>query len=454
MSRLFGTDGVRGVANTELTPEIAFSLGRAVAVVLAAEAERSRPILVGRDTRCSGTMLEAALTAGITSAGRDVVSVGILPTPGVAMVAVREGAAAAAMISASHNPVADNGIKFFGADGFKLSDATEDAIEAAMHDDTRPRPTGIDVGQARIAQNLGRHYYQALQDAGSDLRGIEVVVDAAYGAAYAVGPYVLRKLGASVHELHCANDGARINVESGATHMGALQHEVRALRAHGHERVIGIAFDGDADRSLFVDETGAIITGDHVLLIIASAMAELGTLAHRTVAGTVMANVGLERALAARDIRLERTAVGDRYVLERMREHGYTLGGEQSGHVIDLARNTTGDGPMTAVTLLSILARSGQRLHDAASDLVIAPQVLVNVRVASRGAMELPAVREAIDATNEALGSGGRLLVRASGTEPLIRVMVEGADAGRVTHWAETIAATVRELAGATQIPG
>ena len=448
MSRLFGTDGVRGIANTELTPEDTFLLGRAAAVVLAAEADQHRPIIVGRDTRCSGTMLEAALTAGITSAGRDVVSVGILPTPGVALVAVREGAAAAVMISASHNPVADNGIKFFGADGFKLTDATEDAIESLMHQKDLPRPIGAFVGRARIAQNLGRHYYQALHHAGTDLRGIEVVVDAAFGAAYAVAPYVLRKLGASVHELHCKDDGTRINVDSGATHLGPLQSMVRELRAHGHERVIGVGFDGDADRALFVDETGAIITGDHVLLILALAMEQRGKLTHRTVAGTVMANVGLERALSAHGITLERTAVGDRYVLERMRERGYTLGGEQSGHVIDLARNTTGDGPMSAVVLFSVLAEAGVRLHDAASELIVAPQVLVNVRVAHKNALEIPAVQHAIAATNDRIGTAGRLLVRASGTEPLIRVMIEGDDAPMIHTMANNLATQIAELAG------
>ncbi|HTX60175.1 MAG TPA: phosphoglucosamine mutase, partial [Verrucomicrobiae bacterium] len=265
---LFGTDGVRGVANDDLTPELAFALGRAGASVLAESSDRHRPVVVGRDTRLSGTMLEAAIVAGITSVGRDVVQLGILPTPAVARVVVAERAAAGVMISASHNPIADNGIKFFGEDGFKLSDDVERAIESAIGASDVPRPIGTGVGIARTAQNLGKHYYEALSATGARLDGLHVVVDGAFGAAYAIAPYALRKLGATVTEINCENDGSRINVGCGATDLRPLQAAVRAALERGERGVVGVAFDGDADRALFVDETGAIVSGDHVMFAI------------------------------------------------------------------------------------------------------------------------------------------------------------------------------------------
>jgi len=389
-------------------------------------------------------MLEAAIVAGITSVGRDVVSLGIVPTPAVACVTVRENAAAGVMISASHNPIADNGIKFFGPDGFKLSDAIEEEIESLVYSTTLPRPTGADIGVARLAQNLGKHYYEELYAGAADLSGIEVVVDAAYGAAYAVAPYALRKLGATVHELHCENDGARINVACGATDMRALQEKVRELAAGGHDRVVGVGFDGDADRALFVDETGERITGDHVMFLLGRDAHERGELAGDAIVGTVMSNIGLERALASRGIRLLRAPVGDRYVLEQMRAGGYVLGGEQSGHIIDLRRNTTGDGPMTAVALLSILARDGKRLRDEVAEVVEAPQVLVNVKTAARGVLESPTVRAAVAAAEAELQGTGRLLLRPSGTEPLIRVMTEGDDREQIERVARHLAALIK----------
>jgi phosphoglucosamine mutase len=369
----FGTDGVRGVANDDLTPELAFAIGRAGATALAHESERHRPVIVGRDTRLSGTMLEAAIVAGITSVGRDVLQVGIIPTPAVARITVAENAAAGVMISASHNPIADNGIKFFGPDGFKLSDDLEHEIEALMEREDLPRPTGIDVGVARIAANLGKHYYDELYGTGADLRGLRVVVDGAFGAAYAVAPYALRKLGADVIEINCENDGARINVECGATHLGPLQSAVERATSDSDGAVIGVAFDGDADRALFVDETGTILSGDHVMFAIGCALHARGVLAHDTIVGTVMSNIGFERALARAGIALVRTAVGDRYVLERMQSGGFVLGGEQSGHIIDLRRNTTGDGVMTAVTLLGLMREQGATLHELVRDVVVAP---------------------------------------------------------------------------------
>jgi phosphoglucosamine mutase len=425
VSRLFGTDGVRGVANRELTPELALRLGRAVAGSLP---DDDRAVLIGRDTRCSGSMIEAALVAGITSAGRDAISLGIVPTPAVASIARATGAAAGAVISASHNPIADNGIKFFGGDGFKLSDDLEDRIEALVDAADLPRPTGTDVGVASVAQNLARHYYHELYDGAPELSGLTVIVDAAYGAAYAIAPYALRKLGADVLELNCEADGARINVSSGATDLRGLQGAVRERIAAGQKHVVGVAFDGDADRALFVDETAAIVTGDHVLFALAREMRSRGELPGDAVVATVMSNVGFERALRAHGIGLVRTAVGDRYVLEKMRSGGYALGGEQSGHVIDFRHNTTGDGPRTAVTLLGIVAARKTTLHELVREVVYAPQVLVNVRTSRREVLDAPSVLEAVAAAQAALGESGRLLVRASGTEPLIRVMAEGED--------------------------
>ncbi|MBV8246583.1 MAG: phosphoglucosamine mutase [Candidatus Eremiobacteraeota bacterium] len=438
MSRIFGTDGVRGVANADLTPELAFKIGRAGAAELAKSSDRHVPIVVGRDTRVSGTMLEAAIVAGITSVGRDAVSIGIVPTPAVALVTVKTKAAAGVMISASHNPIEDNGIKFFGPDGFKLSDTMEDEIEELLDSETLAHPTGTGVGVAKVAQNLGSHYYSALYEHAADLSGLNVVVDGAFGAAYAIAPYVLRKLGATVHELHCEADGARINVDCGATELAPVIRRVRELIDGGEKHVVGVAFDGDADRALFVDEGGQPISGDHVMFVLAHDLRRRGELVGDAVVGTVMSNVGLERALQHEGIRLLRAPVGDRYVLEQMRAGGFTLGGEQSGHIIDLRRNTTGDGPMTAVTLLSVVVSSGTTLHELASGMRVYPQVLINVR-ARKTVLDDARVMAAI-ADAQARLEGGRLLVRPSGTEPLIRIMAEGDDR-------ERIEAVCRELA-------
>ena len=446
MRRLFGTDGMRGIANRELTPELALRVGRAAASLLAEEADR-RPILVGRDTRLSGTMLEAAIIAGITSVGRDAIALGVVPTPAVASITRREGAAAGVVISASHNPIADNGIKFFGCDGFKLSDDLEHRIEELLDSDELPRPTGTGVGEARLAQNLARHYYRELHEGAPDLSGLPVVVDGAFGAAFAIAPYALRKLGAQVTEINCENDGARINVACGTTDMRALQAAVRAKTGGGERRAIGVAFDGDADRALFVDETGAVVSGDHVMFALACRMQAEGQLGRNTVVGTVMSNIGFERALRRHEIDLIRTPVGDRYVLESMREGGFTLGGEQSGHIIDFRYNTTGDGPRTAVTLLGIVASGDASLHELVREVVSAPQVLVNVRTGNREVLAAPAVRDEIAAAEAALGDSGRLLIRPSGTEPLIRVMAEGDDRGLVESLASRVAARIEQEA-------
>ncbi|MDE2570900.1 MAG: phosphoglucosamine mutase [bacterium] len=441
--RIFGTDGVRGVANADLSPELAFRVGRAAAVVLAHEVDAERPIVVGRDTRVSGPMLEAALVAGICSAGRDVLLVGVLPTPAVALITQAIEAAAGAMISASHNPIADNGIKLFGGDGFKLSDALEEEIESDIAADAGPRPTGLEVGGVKAAQGLQSRYLVHLMEHAHALQGLEIVVDGAYGAAFGIAPEALRRLGASVHPINCEPDGARINVACGATHLDSLVAEVRR-----HPGSVGVAFDGDADRALFVDEEGRVVNGDHILALLAAEMQRAGELPEGTIVATVMSNVGLERALHELGLRLERAAVGDRYVLERMQSGGHPLGGEQSGHIIDLRRNTTGDGPMTAVSVFSLMARRGARLADLASHIKTYPQVLINVPTRRRELVDHAEVRARIAAVTQALGEEGRVLVRPSGTEPLLRVMVEGPDRPTVVRMAEEIAAAIRAAGG------
>ncbi len=463
--RVFGTDGVRGVANAALTPELGLALGRAGAAVLGRASGPERPIVVGRDTRLSGSMLEAAVVAGITSAGRDVLLLGIIPTPGVARVAALIEAAGGVMISASHNPIEDNGIKFFGADGFKLSDADEAAIEAALaqttgqgaRGDNGPdsegeagRPTGEAIGIARTAYGLIDRYFATLLEAGSDLRGLVVVLDAAFGAAYAIGPRVFAQLGATVVALHAENDGSRINVACGSTDLGPVARAVRERKAaEPGARILGVALDGDADRALFVDEDGNALSGDHVLLLLAREKQSRGALPHAAVVGTVMSNIGLERALARDGIGLKRAAVGDRYVLEMLRAGGYMLGGEQSGHIIDLERSTTGDGLLTAIAVASLVARGDAGLAELASDLHVAPQVLVNVRTPRKDVLRDPQVLAAIARAEAELGALGRILVRPSGTEPLIRVMIEGDDRGRIDRLAGEVAQSVRTAAQA-----
>ncbi len=448
MARIFGTDGVRGVANVDLTPELAFAVGRAGAAVLTRHGDPNKPVVVGRDTRLSGTMLEAAVVAGIASTGRDALSVGVVPTPGVARITALADAAAGVMISASHNPIEDNGIKFFGPDGFKLSDEQEREIEAALDDPSLPRARGADVGIARTALGLVDRYFATLVEGGEDLSSLTVAVDAAFGAAYRIGPLAFERLGARVVALHAEDDGARINVACGSTDLTTLQARVRELAAERPSaHVLGVAFDGDADRALFVDESGDIVDGDRVMLVLASDKKRQGKLVNDTVVGTVMSNIGLERALRARGIVLERAAVGDRYVLERLRATGMTFGGEQSGHIIDLERNTTGDGPATAVALFAIVARERTTLRELASSLHVAPQILLNVRAPRKDVLDRDDVRAAIARVEADLGDGGRILVRPSGTEPLIRVMIEGDDRARIDRLASDVAEIVRAAA-------
>jgi phosphoglucosamine mutase len=438
MNRLFGTDGVRGIANEFLTPELAFALGRAGGYTLATHGAR-RPVLVGRDTRLSGPMLEAALCAGLASVGLDVWKLGVVPTPGVAYLTRSVNGAAGVMISASHNQIADNGIKFFAADGSKLPDAIEDEIAQLVEGDSAlPRPAGEKVGDILERRRVVGAYERHLIGLGASLSGSTVVVDGAYGAAYAIAPRVFAALGASVVPLHCKPDGRRINVRCGSTHLEPLRDAVRR-----HPGSVGVAFDGDADRALFVDEDGEVVTGDHVMAIWGLALARAGQLAGKTIVATVMSNVGLERALKDAGVTLVRTAVGDRYVLEEMQRGSFRLGGEQSGHIIDLESNSTGDGIATAVKILSMRTKAGS-LRELAKTMRVYPQVLVNVHVADKGRVEKDgAVKEAIAAAQRSLDGSGRVLVRPSGTEPLVRIMVEGPDEHQIKALAESIAARV-----------
>jgi phosphoglucosamine mutase len=435
MNRLFGTDGVRGVANEFLTPELAFDLGRSGAHVLASHGAR-RPILVGRDTRLSGPMLEDALCAGICSVGLDAWKLGILPTPGVAFLTRHLDAAAGVMISASHNPIEDNGIKFFAGDGRKLADALEDEIAALVEDHRAvPRPTGLEIGTTSDRSRSVSAYADHCVALGGDLGGKTVVLDAAFGAAFDIGPRVFRRLGADVVRLHCKNDGARINVKCGATDLKQLADAV--ARRPGS---VGVAFDGDADRALFIDEDGGPVTGDHILAIWTKELLGRGELPRDTVVATVMSNLGLELAIQEMGATLLRTAVGDRYVLEAMMAGGYRIGGEQSGHIIDLDANTTGDGLATAVRLLTLASRMGS-LRGLAGVMKTYPQILVNVRVVDKRCIESDAaVRSAIVDAEKALQGRGRILVRASGTEPLVRIMIEGQDEAEMRRLADGIA--------------
>jgi phosphoglucosamine mutase len=439
VGRLFGTDGVRGVANADLTPELAFSLSFAAARVLLDPTSReriSRPmVLVGRDTRPSGDVLEAAVAAGFASAGCDVTLLGVLPTPGVAYLTASGDAELGLMISASHNPMPDNGLKLFSADGHKLTDAQEDAVEATLGE-VGDRPTGRHIGRIYAdpghAGSLRESYVSHLVGTSAPLGGIRVVVDCAEGAAYEVGPETYRRSGADVTAIFAEGLGTRINEGCGATHLEALQAKVVELGAD-----LGVAHDGDADRCLAVDAGGAVVDGDQILALLA---------AHSrapAVVSTVMANLGFTQAMARAGIDVVQTAVGDRYVLEAMRERGIDLGGEQSGHLIMAAHATTGDGVLTGLQLLSAMATSGRSLADLAATMTRLPQVLVNVRVPDRAVADAPAVLEAVAAAEAELGDTGRVLLRPSGTESLVRVMVEAPDEPTAQRLAQQVADVV-----------
>jgi len=452
MGRLFGTDGVRGLANAELTPELAMSVAVSAARVLSEtgqfESHRAagrRPIaVVGRDPRASGEMLEAAVVAGLTSVGVDVYLVGVLPTPAIAFLVDRFDADLGVMLSASHNPMPDNGIKLFSRGGHKLADELEDSIEAQL-DAEVIRPTGSAIGRVRDHHEGASEYVEhLLSTVPHRLTGLKVVVDCANGAASVVSPEALRRAGAEVVAIHATPDGLNINAGCGSTHMDDLVRAVRETRAD-----VGIAHDGDADRCLAVDATGEFVDGDQILAILGLAMRERGDLRSDTVVATVMANLGFKIALEREGLDVIETAVGDRYVLEEMKTNKFSLGGEQSGHVVMLDHATTGDGTLTALHLLARMASTGRSLAELASVMSRLPQVLINVRDVDKSRVDASvelgtAVR---DAQNE-LGEQGRVLLRSSGTEPVVRVMVEAASEADAREVADRLAAVVaRELA-------
>ena len=446
MGQLFGTDGVRGLANRDLTAELAVDLSVAAAHVLGdvGAFEGHRPTaVVGRDTRASGEFLEAAVVAGLASAGVDVTVLGVLPTPAVAFLTDRLNADLGVMLSASHNPMPDNGIKFFARGGHKLADAIEEQIEARMGEPW-DRPLGAGVGRVRYAPDAVQQYeVHLLSTLDGSLAGLRVVVDCANGAASAVAPDVLARAGAEVIAIHAAPDGLNINDGCGSTHMSDL---ITAVLEHGADA--GIAHDGDADRCLAVDDKGNVVDGDHILAILALGLRTDGKLNGNTVVSTVMANLGFRIAMESAGILTVQTAVGDRYVLEAMRASDFTLGGEQSGHVILADHATTGDGVLTALHLLRQIARSGQSLSELASVVNKLPQVLVNVTGVDRALLDSSAELVAAVAAAEAeLGGGGRVLLRPSGTEPVVRVMVEAATTVQAEQIAERIADVLRGLA-------
>jgi phosphoglucosamine mutase len=468
VGKLFGTDGVRGLANLELPPELALRLGRALVGVLVERRQGGQPgerpvVVVGRDPRASGALLEAALVAGICSAGGDVLRAGVLPTPAVAFLTGHYGAAAGAVISASHNPMPDNGIKFFGPAGFKVPDEVEERIEALLQlpDQGAPRPVGAAVGRelhgrpegppdrpsdARHDEHAAEAYIAHLVDDVPPLDGLTVVVDCAHGAASAVAPDAYRRAGARLWTIGCEPDGENINEGVGSTHPERLQEEV--VRAGA---AVGLAHDGDADRLVAVDERGRVVDGDAILAIAALDARGRGELPTGTVVTTVMTNLGFHRAMAGHGIEVVQTRVGDRHVLEAMRAGGHTVGGEQSGHVIFLDRATTGDGVLTGLRLLGVLARTGRPLSALAEVMERLPQTLVNIRVADRGGLEgSAAIRAAIAAASAGLGDRGRVLVRASGTEPLVRVMVEAETSEEAEAVTEDLAKVIAAELGTT----
>lgn len=448
MGKYFGTDGVRGEANVELTPELAFKLGRFGGYVLSQHEEETPLVFVGRDTRISGEMLEHALIAGLLSVGIRVYKLGVIATPGVAYLVRTEKASAGVMISASHNPALDNGIKFFGGDGFKLDDDRELEIEALLDaaEDTLPRPSAQGLGTVMEYPEGLRKYQEFLVSTGVQLEGMHVVLDTANGAASTSARQIFADLGAQLTVIGENPDGLNINDGVGSTHPEHLQEKVKEVGA-----AIGLAFDGDSDRLIAVDENGEIVDGDKIMYIIGSYLSSKGLLEKNTIVTTVMSNLGFHKALDAKGIQKEITAVGDRYVVEEMRKSGYNLGGEQSGHVVIMDYNTTGDGQLTGVQLTEIMQETGKKLSELAAEVTIYPQKLVNIRVENSmkdKAMEVPAIREIIEKMEAEMAGNGRILVRPSGTEPLLRVMAEAPTHEEVDYYVDTIAAVVQAEIG------
>ena len=445
MGRMFGTDGVRGVANEELTPQLAMQLGQAGAYVLSKETKHKPTIMVGCDTRISGDMLANALMAGACSVGANAVYVGVLPTPAVAYLAKKYKVDAGVVISASHNPVEFNGIKFFDGNGYKLPDALEDEIEALIRNnmDGVKFPTGSGVGKIKYRTDAREEYINhSIKSVNVSLDGLKIVADCAEGASYYTSVEALKELGASVIAIHNNPDGTNINANCGSTHMEELCARVVAEKAD-----LGLAFDGDADRLLAVDENGKLVDGDQIMAIVGNYMKEKGTLAQNTIVVTVMSNLGFTIMAKEHDIHLEVTKVGDRYVLERMKEIGAVLGGEQSGHIIDLNHNTTGDGLLTALLLLQVVVESGKKLSELASIMEVLPQALVNAKVPNHKKdkyMEYPEIAQAIKELEDKFGGEGRVLIRPSGTEPLVRVMIEGKDQKLIEDEAKKLAELIQ----------
>lgn len=449
MGKYFGTDGVRGEANVELTPELAFKLGRFGGYVLSQHEVDTPKVYVARDTRISGQMLGSSLIAGLLSVGIEVFDLGVIATPGVAYLVKKDMVSAGVMISASHNPALDNGIKFFGGDGFKLADSQELEIEELLdaETDTLPRPSAQGLGVLHDYGEAVRKYDEFLKHtAEGNFEGLKLVLDTANGATCTSARTVFSDLLADIHVIGESPNGLNINLGVGSTHPENLAKEVVALGAD-----IGLAFDGDGDRLIAVDETGAIVDGDKIMFIIAKYLKEQGRLTDNTIVTTVMSNLGFHKALAAADIKSVITGVGDRYVVEEMKRSGYNFGGEQSGHIVYLDNNTTGDGQASAILLIKVMRETGKKLSKLASEVKIYPQKLVNVRVENSmksKAMEVPKIAEIITKMQEKMAGNGRILVRPSGTEPLLRVMAEAPTDEEVNEYVDTIVAVVRAEIG------
>jgi phosphoglucosamine mutase len=446
MGKYFGTDGVRGVANSELTPELAFKIGRFGGYVLTKDKERPK-VIIGRDTRISGHMLEGALVAGLLSIGAEVMRLGVISTPGVAYLTKALGAQAGVMISASHNPVQDNGIKYFGPDGFKLSDEQEFEIESLMdqEEDTLPRPVGKELGQVNDYFEGGQKYLQFLkQTVDEDFTGIYVALDCAHGATSSLATHLFADLDADVATMGTTPNGLNINEGVGSTHPEALAAFLKEKNAD-----IGLAFDGDGDRLIAVDENGDIVDGDQIMYICAKFLNSEGRLKKNTVVSTVMSNLGFYKGLEEHEINSIPTAVGDRYVVEEMKRNDYNLGGEQSGHIIFLDYNTTGDGLLTGLQLVNIMKITGKKLSELAGEMKKFPQLLINVKVTDKYKVtENVKVKAVIDAVEQEMNGNGRILVRPSGTEPLVRVMAEAPTEEQCREFVGRIVEVVKQEMG------
>lgn len=447
MGRLFGTDGVRGVANEELTPLLAMQLGQAGAYVLTKEKEHKPTIMVGCDTRISGDMLANALMAGACSVGANCIYVGVLPTPAVAYLTRKYKVDAGVVISASHNPVEFNGIKFFNGEGYKLPDALEDEIEELIRSGMQgvKFPTGTGIGKIKYRTDAREEYINhSIRAVNVNLQGMKIVVDCAEGASFYTSVEALKELGAQVVAIHNSPDGTNINANCGSTHMEELQARVVYEKAN-----VGLAFDGDADRMLAVDENGNMVDGDQIMSIVGNHMKKQGKLKNDTIVATVMSNLGFFLMAEKNNIKAEQTKVGDRYVLERMVEIGASLGGEQSGHIIFLDENTTGDGLLSALHLLQVMVETGEKLSELAEIMHVLPQALVNAKVPNHKKehyMEYPEIAAAIEEITNKFAGEGRVLIRPSGTEPLVRVMIEGKDKEQISSEAERLANLIQDI--------